>query len=270
MMGFAVIVGAFTVGGNVLSSSPTIPLRLTLGFITGFTVTGASMVINDYWDRDIDRVNEPRKPIPSGAVSPGESMIFAAILSSIGFLSAGLISTLSLAIAVASWMVSVSYNTKGKRTGLLGNFLVSSCVAVPFVYGSVITGEELDLSPIVFAVLAFLSNTGREITKGIVDIRGDETRNIKTIAAVYGEKTAAYVASVFYIAASGLSFLPIHLGLVSSWFLPFVLLADAGFLVSSIILVRTPSRENARRIKNLVLLWMNFALLAFIAGSTIR
>ena len=47
--------------------------------------------------------------------------------------------------------------------------------------------------------MAFLSNTGREITKGIVDVKGDSAEKVKTLAVRYGEKKAAIVATVFYV-----------------------------------------------------------------------
>ena len=73
MMGFAVIVGASLV------SALNFSINLLLGFVTSFTLTGASMAINDYYDREIDAINEPNRPIPSGAVSPKEALSFAAV-----------------------------------------------------------------------------------------------------------------------------------------------------------------------------------------------
>jgi len=269
MMGFAVIVGAFIVKVETPSLFD-ITLKFTLGFLTAFTLTGASMAINDYWDREIDKINEPNRPIPSGLISPKESLIFAAILTLIGFLAAFLTNLPCLLIAILSWIVSVSYTTKGKRTGLPGNFLVSLCISIPFVYGSFLIKGRLQPAALLFAMLAFLSNTGREVTKGIVDVRGDMARNIRTVAVSHGEKAGAYVASAFYILASILSILPVYLNLVSFWFIPFVLFADMGFIASSFMLIRDYSRENARRIKNLALIWMMFGLLAFITGSILR
>jgi geranylgeranylglycerol-phosphate geranylgeranyltransferase len=174
----------------------------------------------------------------------------------------------SLALAILAWAVFVAYTTVGKRSGLPGNFLVSVCVAIPFVYGSVVVANAVELNVTIFALLAFLSNTGREITKGIVDVKGDESRHVKTLAVRFGEKSAAVAAAVFYLLAVSLSLVPWYLGLVSWWFVPLVAVTDIGLVVSSFMLIRDYSRENARRIKNVVLLWFVFALLAFVAGAT--
>jgi geranylgeranylglycerol-phosphate geranylgeranyltransferase len=260
MMGFAVIVGASLVSALNFSINPL------LGFVTSFTLTGASMAINDYYDREIDAINEPNRPIPSGAVSPKEALSFAFVLSLVGFVAALVTSISCFIVAVIAWVIFVAYTTKGKRTGLPGNFLVSACVVIPFIYGGFVV-ENLKLPAILFAAIAFLSNTGREVTKGIVDVEGDKSQNINTIAVMFGDKTAAFMASVFLVLAVGLSPLPWLWRLVSKWFLPFVILTDAGLILSSILLVRDYSRENARRVKNSILIWFITGLLAFVAGT---
>lgn len=260
MMGFAVIVGASLV------SALNFSINLLLGFVTSFTLTGASMAINDYYDREIDAINEPNRPIPSGAVSPKEALSFAAVLSLVGFAAALISSKSCLIVAVIAWMIFVTYTTKGKRTGLPGNLLVSTCVVIPFIYGGFVV-ENLKLSVILFAAMAFLSNTGREVAKGIVDVEGDRSQNVRTIALLFGERTAAVLSSILSVLAVSLSPLPWLWDLVSDWFLPFVILTDAGLIVSSISLLRDCSRKNARRVKNLNLLWFTTGLLAFIAGT---
>jgi len=119
---------------------------------------------------------------------------------------------------------------------------------------------------LIFACIAFLSNTGREITKGIVDVRGDRTQGVNTLAVRYGEKKAAIAAAAFYLCAVLLSPTPWVLNIVSFWFIPLVAVTDLGLAASSLMLLRDCSRENARRIKNTMLLWFIVALLAFVVG----
>ena len=265
MMGIAVIVGASLVG---LSSMRAAWPNLVYGFITGFTLTAASMAINDYYDRKIDAINEPKRPIPSGLVKPDEALVFALTLTIVGLVASYLTNTaLCLPMAIIAWIISVVYTTVGKRSGLPGNFLVGLCVSIPFVYGSLAVANGLRLNVLLFASIVFLSVTGREITKGIVDVQGDKAHNVKTLAVRYGEKTAAVAAALFYLSAVALSPLPWVLGLVSFWFIPLVAFTDIGLVASSLMLLRNYSRENSRRIKNIVLLWFIFGLLAFIVGA---
>jgi 4-hydroxybenzoate polyprenyltransferase len=115
--------------------------------------------------------------------------------------------------------------------------------------------------------MVFLSITGREVTKGIVDVQGDRTQNVKTVAVRYGEKTAAVTAALFYLFAVSLSLIPWLLKLVSFRFIPLVAVTDFGLVASSFMLLKDYSRENARKIKNIALLWLFFGLLAFLVGA---
>jgi len=260
MMGFAVIVGASLV------STLNFTTNLLLGFVTAFSLTAASMVINDFYDREIDAINEPNRPIPRGDVSPKEALIFALVLSLLGLIAAFKTNLPSLVVAVIAWIISITYITEGKGTGLPGNFLVSATVVIPFIYGGLAVGQ-IETSTLLFVAIVFLSNTAREVTKGIVDVKGDKSHNIKTIAVNYGERTAAVTAAVFSFLAVSLSPLPWMLGLVSDWFLPPVILTDLGLIVSAILLLRNYSRKNAKKIKNLSLVWFVTGLLAFILGT---
>ncbi|MCX6656812.1 MAG: UbiA family prenyltransferase [Candidatus Bathyarchaeota archaeon] len=262
MMGISILVGVVLVGG--LSSN--IPIEhLFFAFLTGFTLTGSAMAINDYFDREIDAVNEPSRPIPSGDVKPGEAIVYSFLLSFIGLFTAYLASLASLGVAVFSWLVMMVYSMWGKRTGFPGNLMVSTCIALPFIYGGIIAGNVS--TPLLFSSLAFLSNTGREVTKGIVDTEGDGARGVRTIAVAYGVDKAAYFASAFYLVAVATSILPIMLKLVSNWYLPFVAVTDAGLVYSAVTLMQDHSRESSRRVKNQVLYWMLFGLLAFAVGT---
>jgi geranylgeranylglycerol-phosphate geranylgeranyltransferase len=265
MMGFAVIVGAalvrvyfFSVGARFL---------LLYGFLTGFFLTASSMVVNDIIDRETDAINEPTRPIPSGTVSFGQARAFAAALAVFGFVFALVASWQCFVVAVFSWLVFAGYSFWGKRSGFLGNLLVSVCVVVPFIYGGFAVGKDFADSGAIFVALAFLANTGREVTKGVVDVEGDKRKGVKTLAVRFNAHVAVVVAVVFYVSAVVLSVLPLTFQLVSYWFVPFVLITDFGLIVSSVWLLHDFSRENARLVKNLVLVWFIFGLLAFLAGA---
>ena len=267
MMGFAVIVGAALASSNILNN---LWQNLIYGFLTGFMLTAASMTINDYYDREIDAINEPNRPIPSGLIKPKESLVFAFALTTIGFVAAYLTSISCFVIAIITWTIFATYTTVGKRSGLPGNFLVSTCVAIPLIYGNVAVVNEVKLNVLVFVSMVFLSNTGREVTKGIVDVQGDKMQNVKTLAVSYGEKTAAVVAALFYLSAVSLSPIPWFLSRVSFWFIPLVVITDFGLVGSSFMLLKDYSRENARKVKNFVLLWFIIGLLAFIVGAKVN
>ena len=62
MMGVIVIVGALVAGSGSLPASSS----LLIGFLVGFALAASAMVLNDIADVNIDRLNDPSRPIPSG------------------------------------------------------------------------------------------------------------------------------------------------------------------------------------------------------------
>jgi geranylgeranylglycerol-phosphate geranylgeranyltransferase len=241
-------------------------LSLIYGALTAFTLTGAAMAINDYYDFNIDKINEPKRPIPSGEVSMKAALALTAILTAIGLGFAFAISGYCLLFALGAWATMMAYSTIGKRSGLAGNLLVSGCVAAPFLYGSLVAVDFVMGNILLFASMAFLSNNGREVAKGIIDIQGDGAHSIKTLAVLFGEKKAAFAAAGFFLFAVGLSPVPLVFSFVSLWFVPCVVVTDLGLVWCSLSLIRDPSRTNARRVKKTALYLFIFGLLAFIFG----
>jgi len=259
MIGFAVIVGE-------IIASPVVPVQTALnGFMTGFLLLASSMVLNDYFDREIDAINEPTRPVPAGTVKPSEAVSFAIILASFGLVFAASTGTLTLGLAIVSIIIMLAYNARVKRQGRLGNAFVSINVAIPFIYGGLAVGRPT-WSLGIFAMLAFLSSMGREIMKGIIDVQGDSSRHVRTVAATHGNRRAAREAAALFVAAVALSLLPMLLGLVSMYYLPLVIICDVGFLLTAYSTVADPTPNNARRNKKYVLVWMTFGLLAFVVG----
>jgi geranylgeranylglycerol-phosphate geranylgeranyltransferase len=175
-------------------------------------------------------------------------------------------------MAMISLLISIAYNVKGKQMGLIGNFMVSACIAVPLLYGGFIyQGWNVPFTRLglllFFDLIIFLANTGREIIKGIVDVEGDKIRRVKTIAIRYSPRIASIIGILFFLGAIILSVFPWIYGMVSWIYLPIVLLSDGGFIVSSVILWKDYSKENVIKVKNMILIWMIIGLLAFTVGG---
>lgn len=260
MIGFAVIVGE-------IIASQFVTVRIALyGFMTGFLLLASSMVLNDYFDREIDAINQPEKPVPAGIVKPSEALSFAVILASFGLLLAAYSGPWTLLIALLSVGIMVAYNARVKKLGLIGNAFVSSNVAVPFVYGGFAVGSPT-WSLVIFATLAFLSSMGREIMKGIVDVPGDAAKGVKSVAATKGNAQAGKESALLILMAVCLSVLPILLGLVSYNYIPLVAICDIGFVLTAYSIISNPTPKIAKRNKNYILVWMTFGLLAFVFGT---
>ena len=262
MIGLAVLV-AETIG---LGSLPS-PMDAAFGFLTAFLLLAGTMVFNDIQDVQVDRVNSPDRPIPSGKVTIRQAYVLSIVFSSLALLSSLVLGVFTFLTALAALALMAYYNTRGKKTGLLGNAVVSFNVALPFFFGGLAVNS---LRPLlfVFFLLAFLANTAREVAKGISDVAGDSSKGIMTIAVKQGPKRAAELAASFFVVAVLLSFLaPVFDPKVSLFYYPGVIVADLGFLYSSFRLIRDPTPATVRKVKTQVLGWMLLGLVGFFVGG---
>jgi len=261
---------AVLVGVLFSESKSLTPEQFILAFVTAYGLNSSSMVVNDYFDVEADSISNPTRPIPAGLISGKAALTYTALLAAAGLLSAALTSTVCFGFAALAYLASFLYNAKLKKSGFVGNITVSFDVVAPFIYGALISDGAVNERVLSFALLAFLSNTGREVIKGTVDVEGDEKREVRTVARVRGVKPAAALGASLYLAAVILSPLPYLLGYVGWMYLPAVLVADIGFTYSAFSVLKDPTPPSARRHKGLTLLWMLVALISFMIGGFFR
>ena len=262
MIGLAVLV-AETIGLGTLPN----PTQAIFGFLTAFMLLAGTMVFNDIQDVQVDRVNSPNRPIPSGKVTIRQAYGLSVVFSAFALLSSLVLGILTFLTALFALALMAYYNTRGKKTGLLGNVVVSFNVALPFFFGGLVVNS---LRPLlfIFFLLAFLANTAREVAKGIADVAGDSSKGIMTIAVMQGPKRAAELAAAFFVVAVLLSFLvPVLDQRVSMLYYPIVVVADLGFFYSSYRLIRDPTATTVRKVKSQVLVWMLLGLVGFFVGG---
>ncbi len=261
MIGLAVVVGEFIGLGSLPSYS-----AVAFGFLTASLMMAGTMILNDVYDVEVDRLNNPQRPIPSGRIKKHEAYVLALSFSAASIIFAALLGPWTALTALLALGLMAYYNTRGKRAGLTGNLIVSFNVALPFFFGGLAVGSLTKLLYI-FSLLAFLANLGREIAKGIPDVQGDRALGVRTLAVSIGPKKTATASASMFLAAVFLSFLPPAAGRLSLLYFPVVSLADAGFIYSSYRLLVNQQPESVRKTKTMVLLWMLLGLVGFLLGG---
>lgn len=201
----AIAAGVLTFIGTIIAGDPlTQPAAAAV--IATILATGAGMGINDYFDRDIDAINRPDRPIPRGAVSPR----WAFGLSSALFLVAvGLALTLPLvaiAIAMINLVALITYTEVFKGMPGVGNALVAFLGGSTFLFGGAAVGNVMDTT--VLFVLAGFATLGREIVKDVEDIRGDREEGLRTLPIVIGRKRSLWIATICLLIAAIASPIP--------------------------------------------------------------
>jgi len=234
-----------------------------LGVIIGYIFTSASNALNDFYDREIDRVNHPERTIPSGKVSPKSALIFAStgFVVSIAFavwLSL-YIGFLGLGLVLASLLVQLGYDLKVKQAKAVGNIFIGFQTVLAFLFGGVIVGN---LNPVAFmASASFLAITAREVVKDVEDIKGDVDK--VSLPKMIGVRKANFLALALVFIAIALSVVAFYpLGILGWGYFAVVLVADALFVGSMPLLFRNP--RQAREMWKYAML---VALIAFVVGG---
>jgi len=196
--------------GAIASGARLEVAPLLLGIVVaGPLVCATSQAVNDWYDRDVDALNEPDRPIPSGRL-PGRWGLGIAVVWS--FLSAAAGTLLgpwgfgaTVAALVLAWLYSAP-PVRLKRNGWLGNTAVGfSYEGLAWVTGAAVllggarpAGETL--------VLAFLYSVGAHGIMTLNDFksrRGDLAMGIGSLPARLGSYGAALTASAVMAGAQG-------------------------------------------------------------------
>lgn len=171
--------------------------KLILGMVmAGPILCGLSQVINDYFDREVDAINEPNRLIPSGMISLQQVMLTIVALAVIGIGIALLLGQGVLLLTTFGLFLALLYSAppvRAKRNGWVGNALVAiSYEGLAWLAG------HLTFAPLVGSsvLIAFLYSFGAHGIMSINDfksIAGDRLSHIHTIPVLYGPKGAAWL-----------------------------------------------------------------------------
>jgi geranylgeranylglycerol-phosphate geranylgeranyltransferase len=263
MMGIGILSGYMIAIGSISISS-----ELLAGIIVAAVFTAFANVTNDIVDYEIDKINQPRRPLPSGEMSRTQALFYSLILLVLGLLTSFFTKNIwFMTIPPVVALVTVTYNIYLKKYGFIGNVVVSFLVALSLIGGSLIAVGHITSYVVLFSTMAFFANLGREIHKGIVDVEGDKIKGIRTIAIAKGEKYAKVFAIIFYGLAVFLSIIPAIQNLTNRYYLIMMPIVAVLFISSSVNLWRTNDKNKLRKEKDKVRIWMLLAMITFIVGG---
>jgi 4-hydroxybenzoate polyprenyltransferase len=126
---FADVLAGFAVAG--LLNPAALPWLL----VSTACLYGGGVVLNDVFDRDLDRVERPERPIPSGRATAGGAATFGGGLLAVGVASAWAATTAAGWIATAIAALVLLYDAWGKRQPLVGPVNMALCRALNLLLG---------------------------------------------------------------------------------------------------------------------------------------
>ncbi len=251
--GSAVLLGAFL-------SSHHLSFSVYLSGLSVALITAGGNLINDYFDVEVDRINNPERLIPSGKMTRRQVLITSIILFFIGNGLFAFIDIYLFLIGIFATILLTLYTPFLKVHPLVGNIAISGLVALTFLVGGIASfGNLKDLGfP---ALFAFLLNLPREILKDGEDLVGDRKAGMRTFPIVFGiRKTCYLVITLLWFLVSAILIAFFHYGNF------FRICAGFGVAVPIIIMIKRSTSSpfwfrNTQRILKMLIIPGILALL---------
>ncbi len=283
LSGFAVVIGAIAavsetqlLNSNGLSESQLV--GIVLGYLATSLIAIGGYAINDVFDIEIDRINAPHRPLPSGLMTIGEAkrysiilFIFGVALPLFNIYSNFIINVQASFIALVGGVLLYLYAIYFKRSGFMGNIMIGLLTAIPFVYGGFLTRSPAIVFPVIFA---FLLIVGREVIKDIEDVHGDQLKDVQSVALKYGVKPARNLGYLILLLLIVVNPLPIFMNYYTNpIFVLIILIIDVVILYCGYLLFNHTEEEiiaNATPVKKMLKTCITLGIIGFLVEGLMK
>lgn len=228
--------GSITGSEKMIDNLPIFFLGLLL---TGPLVCASSQAVNDWYDRHVDAINEPNRPIPSGRI-PGQWGLYIAVIWSlvslwVGSLLGPIGFIATIMALVLAWLYSMP-PIRFKNNGWLGNLACGvSYEGLAWVTGAtLLSGGVLPSKPsLILAGLYSASAHGIMTLNDFKAIDGDRQMGVRSLPVQLGAFKAAKVSALMMLIPQLLV-----LGLLLFWDKPIYALVIGGLMIGQILLLK--------------------------------
>ena len=161
---------------------------------------GASNILNDVLDINIDKINRPNRMLPSGHLKIQEALILMSILYALGIMATSYLHPVGQQIALALVLPLLAlYTPLFKRLPFIGNLVVGAILGLVFIFTEGAIMGNVDKMWIPFCLATTLSSV-RELVKDAADMEGDAVGDLQTFPRKYGLITTLWLLRILTIA----------------------------------------------------------------------
>ena len=203
--------------GAVIAGGWKLPVSSFVGALAAVVLNGASNIINQCFDLEIDRMNKPYRPLPAGSMSVPVAGLLGGLCYALALILAYMAHPRLLAVFGVAAALTVFYSAPPLR---LKRHALSSSLALGFARGCLLmVGGWGSVAPLWYPAPWFVGLIfglyifGASNTKDFADAKGDRAFGIQTLPVLYGPRQAAWMVFPFLI----LPFLLIPVGIVRGW-----------------------------------------------------
>jgi len=199
---WGVVCGAASSGAYTWSIEDVLKAA-TCMLLSGPLMAGYTQTLNDFYDKEIDAINEPYRPIPSGAISVPQVVTQILVLLFSGVSVAYILDKwaghdfpIMLCLTLGGAFLAYIYSApplKLKKNGWLGNYaLGSSYIALPWWAGHALFGE-LNWTIVVLTLIYSMAGLGIAVVNDFKSVEGDRQLGLKSLPVMFGITKAAWI-----------------------------------------------------------------------------
>lgn len=204
---------------DVSFSQAVVPVLI--GALSAACLNAASNAINQVFDLEIDRVNKPARPLPSGRISVNGALIFTLIFYSLSFGFAWMVGLQFFVIVLFTAFLTYAYSGppfRTKRHWLWANVTIAiprGCLLA--VAGWTALRDALNPEPWILGSVFGLYILGAATTKDFADMKGDREGGCITMPLKFGVSTSVYMIAPFFVLPFVLLFASAWAGWLNAW-----------------------------------------------------
>ena len=176
------------------------PIIVTGIVLAGPMVCASSQAVNDWFDRHVDAINEPQRPIPSGRMPGYWGLYIALIWTGLSLLVATLLGEWGFRAAVLGLVLAWAYSAppiRLKENGWLGNAACGlSYEGLAWVTGAAVMmgGAMPDSRSLLLALLYSIAAHGIMTLNDFKAVEGDRQMGVRSLPVMLGVNSAAHTA----------------------------------------------------------------------------
>jgi len=206
--------------------------------LAGPLVCATSQAVNDWFDREVDAINEPNRPIPSGRIPGRWGFYIACAWTVISLIVAAALGIWVLGAAIFGLVLAWAYSAPPARlklNGWWGNSAVAICYeGLPWFTGAAVMAASLpDWRVVLLALLYSFGAHGIMTLNDFKSVDGDQQMGVMSLPVQLGVEKAARLAC-WVMAATQM----VVVALLYAWSLPLHAAAVAALLVGQFALMR--------------------------------
>lgn len=268
--------GLVSLAGACLSWQSMPPLHIAiLTFIVPIMGWIAGLYLSDFLDRDLDKIEKPHRPIPSGRIKPYEALVVGGIFAIIGTIFSWYLGLRTFILVFVVALLVLTYTSLAKSRGLLGHINRGVVTVAAYLYGVFSSTIPLDVIPLYIWFLAplfLLHDANSNLVGAIRDMEGDKKGGYQTIPVKYGLKKSIVLSSFLTLLWFPLALIiPLAYSFVTEFYYYFLLidvLILCSFYVFFFWSFKSYNRKKALHYHEFFVVERITLASAFIVGST--